>query len=227
MLIHITPTLLRPAASASFLMSKPSDLSCALVDVTLPELGLTLKAGRELAARTPYENKRWLVACRRQGQKAMVGLFIETGEHLDAFTVVTRWAVEGDTLLTHRVRHVILDREHDAVTDRMGFWNALSPRYGGFSNRWPANLMKVINRAVVEPRMDVLAADSHSHLNEIFEVHDVLSPAGLVRERSETIRTPTVERARLLWPRSLYGDRMPSIEAAFVVGADDHHRTAA
>ena len=70
MLIHITPRLLKPSSVG---------LTCGLIDVEVPELGLMLKEGRELVARTPYPNKRYLVASRKQGLKAIVGLFSYSG----------------------------------------------------------------------------------------------------------------------------------------------------
>lgn len=205
MLIHITPRLYRPTTVG---------LSCALVDVALPELGLVLRDGHELATRTPYDNKRYLVACRRKGQKAIVGLFIETTRPLDAFTVVTRWAVEGEALLTHRVRHVVVDHDHDAVTDNMALWRARSPALGGFPSRWPRSVPATWTPAEAQPRMDVLRIDAAPRG---VEVHDVVSAAGLIRERSEVFRMPTVERARLLHPRAIHGERMPTIDAAFQV----------
>ena len=188
MLIHITPRLFRPASVA---------LTCALVDVTLPELGLVLREGHELATRTPYDQKRYLVACRRKGQKAIVGLFIETPRPLDAFTVVTRWAVEGEALLTHRVRHVVVDRAHDAVTDNMALWRATSPSLGSFPNRWPRSVPATWIPAEAQPRMDVLRIDAGPRVGE---VTDEVSATGLIRERSEVFRMPTVERIQAaLW----------------------------
>ena len=212
MLIHITPRLLKPSSVG---------LTCGLIDVEVPELGLMLKEGRELVARTPYPNKRYLVASRKQGLKAIVGLFIDATSHIEAFTVITRWSVEGETLLTHRVHYVVLDHDHDAVTDSMVLWHATSKSLGGFTSRWP-QVPKEWTAANAQPRMDVLKHKAEQG-GRVGEVRDTVSPTGLIRERNETFRMPTVERARLLHPRlaTQFGgdrvERLPNIESAFKV----------
>nr|WP_289883625.1 DUF6012 family protein [Xanthomonas arboricola]MDN0205520.1 DUF6012 family protein [Xanthomonas arboricola pv. corylina]MDN0218452.1 DUF6012 family protein [Xanthomonas arboricola pv. corylina] len=55
------------------------------------------------SCRTSYPAKRYQVACRKIGRKAMNGLLIEAAGTVDRFCVVTRWAVEGEMLCTHEV----------------------------------------------------------------------------------------------------------------------------
>jgi hypothetical protein len=64
--------------------------------------------------------------------------------------------------------------------------------------------------------MDVLRGKGWSG-PRVGEVTDAVSATGLIRERSEVFRMPTVERARLLHPRAIHGERMPTIDAAFQV----------
>ncbi|MGV7193595.1 DUF6012 family protein [Xanthomonas axonopodis] len=94
MLIHISPRLLEPRGIST---------RCELIDITVAPFGLVLRNGIEVVARRPYPNKRYQVACRKIGRKAMNGLLIETTGTVDAFRVVTRWAVEGEMLCTHEV----------------------------------------------------------------------------------------------------------------------------
>lgn len=199
MLIHITPKLFRPMNAAT---------SCTLVDVAVPELDLILREGYEVVAR--------LVACRRTGQKATAGLLLETSAHLNSFTVITRWAIDGAAVITHCVQNVVLDNDYDAVTDSMVLWGAMSEGLGGFPDRWPAELKGRVP-AHAQPRMDVLKHDAESRQGD---VSDTISSAGMVHERHERFRVPTIERDRLLWPRGLGRDRMPPVTSAFV----SHHQ---
>ena len=114
MLIHITP---------SFLNCAVSGWNCDLVDLVIPEFDLHLVAGKDLLARRPYPNKNYHVVSAKSSRKALVGLLIDTPQHIRSFTAKTRWAVTEGYVVEHEVEYVITDDEHDAATDRMVLWN--------------------------------------------------------------------------------------------------------
>ncbi|EGD08785.1 hypothetical protein XVE_2960, partial [Xanthomonas vesicatoria ATCC 35937] len=112
MLIHLSPRLLEP---------KGIPTRCELVDIAIDPFGLLLRNGVEVVARRPYPNKRYQVACRKIGRMAINGLLIEAAGTVDAFRVVTRWAVEGEILCTHEVNYSLADQDHDAVSEDVLF----------------------------------------------------------------------------------------------------------
>jgi len=197
MLIHVTPQFLTCAGSGP---------DVELTDLYVPEFGLHLK-GSELATRQPFANRRYQVGCRNAGQKAVVGILIETPAHVDAYTVEARWRVASEHLVTHRTKYVVLDKEFGGVTDNMVFWYAMSPGPNGWRDRWP-DVHKDAVPANAQPRMDFLKAPMHlERVEQRFE-------NGHIKERTETFAMPTVERDRLLSSR-LAGERLPSLDSAF------------
>jgi hypothetical protein len=62
--MHIRPRLFSPFKNV------------ALIDLQINPLGIHLAAGVDLATRRPYPNKRFAVACRKEGQKAIDGGFL-------------------------------------------------------------------------------------------------------------------------------------------------------
>lgn len=205
MLIHIAPRL--------FLANHVSQ--CDLIDLTIDRFGLFLKSGKDLVVRRPYPNKRYLVACRKVGQKAIDGILIDVDERPESFVAIARWAVNADRVITHRVNYVVLDSQFDAVSDDMVLWHAMSPGLGGWGSRWP-EVDKDATPANSRPRMDVLPAEE-SGAKRVGDVRDTRGPNGLIIERTETCRLPTLERERLLSRR--VNDRVPDLEMAFVVAA--------
>lgn len=198
MLLHVTPRLLG------------APLRCELIDVLVPELGLTLQAGRDVTARQPYPNRHYQVACRQVGRKAIAGLFLETPDRIEAVNVITRWAIEGSLVATHRVRYELIDHDFDAATDNMTLWYAMSSGLGGWRSRWPA-FAEGWTPANAQPRMDVLRGRREGSHGEFT---DTVGRTGVITERRETFRMPTVERERLLQRTSLT-DRLPALEDAF------------
>lgn len=130
---------------------------------------------------------------------------------MQEFTAITRWAVDGDRVVEHRVKYVIVDQDHDAVTDYMVLWSGMSNGLGGFCSR-------VLEPSAVhvthKPRMDLVQGDRKG------EVEDRLDGRGRIIARSEVFKMPTVERERVLFKNSssLF-DRMPTAEMAFRAGA--------
>lgn len=205
MLIHVLPKLYVPLAGAI-------DLPVRLVDLTVEEMGLVLRGDRDLTIRRPYPNKCYWVGCRKVGQKAIAGLFIESEHFLSNYTVVTRWAVNADMVLTHRVEHVVIDSEFDTVSDLMTLWYGSGGSLGDFGARWP-ECYAGKPPVSVQPRMDVLAPSRGGSKREV-ELRDVYSDSGVVVRREEWFMVPTIERERLLG-RHAEIERLPAMEHAF------------
>jgi hypothetical protein len=203
MLIHIQPR---------FFTCGTSGPTVALIDVRVPELDLTLREGTDLVARQPYVNKRYWVAMRRQGRLALQGLRIETPTHLDSFTVETRWAINAGVLAIHRVSHIVLDAEFDAVSDHLLLWHRLSDGASGmWSRRWP-DCYGDRPAVDVQPGMTLSPSTRERALPVTYtRTH----PGEIIC--CETLHMHTLERDRLL-PRP-HLDRLPPPESAFHVGA--------
>ncbi len=203
MLLHIIPRL------RALRVGEPE---CRLVDVRCDALGLHLREGVELTARRPHPNKDYLVACRKVGQRAISGILVETDRRLDHFSVVTRWAVGAERLVTHHVRYFVLDDDFDALTDDMTLW------YGHanteWMSRWPAWAVGVAPLHA-QPLMEVA-----SHTKRAGTCADRVD-RGRIVERSEVFQLPTIERERIVAdaaPRNWRFGRLPVIEHAFKVG---------
>lgn len=200
MLLHITPRY----------YLKYSDVLVDLLDVSIPELNLILKAGEDLVVRTPHRNKCYKVACRKKGRKALNGIFIETDVAVRNFTVVTRWIVNA-SISTHVVHYHINDDEFDAATEEEFFWSGFSATpyrtrkkneegKESFSKRQPA--------MITDPE-DFEFCDEESHLT-----YNESDDAGIIRYRTETYNMPSVERERLCIP--FWGNkRLPLTEHSF------------
>lgn len=201
MLIHITPRFLTCAVSGP---------DCHLADLQIPEFGLHLEGGRDLVSRRPYPNKHYLVASRKTGQRLIDGILIETDVRVDEFTVMARWAVHAERVVTHRVRYILTDNEHDTVSDMMVLWGNWRARKG-----LGAHYMTVPpdwTPSTLQPRMDLTLG--HTRKGEIVDYRI----DGLVVERNETFRLPTIDRARLESLRQVF-DRLPTPASAFMVAA--------
>lgn len=177
MLLHLSPTLCNQGRDV------------ALVDVYVLPFGLRLVGGVDVVARRPYPNKTYHVACRKVGNKAVRGFLVEAPAPLTRWTVVSRWAVDAERLLTHTVRYQLLDSDFDAASDSMVLWYGTEAELGGWSDRIPpCHAGK--GTMQVEPRMRVTPPD-----------------------RCETFRLPTIEPARLV--QSVLDDRLPRLADAF------------
>lgn len=212
MLIHITPRFFTGNYA----------IPVQLVDVTVEPLGLVLRDGVDLAMCQPFPNKRIYVARRKVGRKAMNGLLIDTGEvRIKEFEVITRWAVFAGDVVTHRVKHVVLDEEFDAVSTDMILWHAMCASLGGWEPRVPA-LPSNASPASHMPRMAIMPEDREQRTGDVV---DRLNGAGMVKERHEVFSMPTIQPARLQNRR--LDDRLPRFEDAFTVPlARTGHRVA-
>lgn len=204
MLLHVTPKLHQPSERFH---------DAVLVDIRIPALGLHLREGRDVIARTPYPNKDYLVASRKFGRKSVAGFFIQAPAETREFTVTTRWAVSAEFVLTHTVEYSILDSDCDAASDNMMLWGNLHPSHGGWGSRWPS-VAKDWTPSSHAPQMDTYPKEISKSKRE-GDVRDVINDCGLIVARHERFRLPSLERDRVAMRNNLT-DRMPVIESAFV-----------
>lgn len=201
MLIHIRPRCLSPYPNV------------ALVDLRIQELDLHLIGGTDLDSRRPYPNKRYVVACRKVGRKAIDGILVETAKPVSAFTVEARWALEAEHVATHTVRYEVLDQDFDAVSDHMLLWGATSASLGGWTNRWPETVKGP--QVYAAPVLKILAG-AHEPLAEQKQLLRTLNPSGtLVAAQQERFILPSLEPERIL--QSRVWERTPKLEQAFLV----------
>lgn len=206
MLIHLTPKYFRRGPGAF-------DVDCQLIDYSIADIGLSLQAHKDLVIRTPFPNKHYLVACRKTGQKAIAGIFIDLNTQVAEFTATTRWLVDGEVEVTHRVHYMLADHDFDATTDNMLYWYGYQSSNEKWEARWPdchKNAVPVKRM----PRMDFLPQNPENPSRDgTFE--DTLSAVGdMLIERNETFIIPSIDRIRLTSTRATK-DRLPSIDHAF------------
>jgi len=156
LLLHITPKIWCPFSTFR---------TVELIDLKIEPLGLHLRDS-ELVARRPCPNKLIAVACRRQGRAALNGILIETPRPSeDKFTCITRWAILGEFLATHRVDYRLLDDDYDAASDDMTLWHGYVPEligvsplvFKGWTHRYPA-WVENLPPVAVEPKMEFILA---------------------------------------------------------------------
>lgn len=174
-----------------------SEIQLDLIDVSVPELNLTLKGDVDIVARTPYPNKCYQIVCRKKGRKAINGIFIETDKKLTNFTQITRWAVNGE-IATHKIHFHILDSDFDAITSEIMMWH---PFYDTpFSSRKSEIHEKWIP-AIDQPRMlAILENKKESQREQQRLIYNLVSDDGFIIERTEFFPIPTVETHRITVP---------------------------
>lgn len=202
MLIHISPRF----------YTGNHNIPVQLVDVTIEPLGVVLREGVELAMCQPYPNKHFYVACRKVGHEATNGLLLDLGpKRVKEFEVVTRWAVFAGDVVTHRVKHVVLDEEFDAVSTNMILWHAMSKGLGGWESRMPS-LPDNASPASHMPRMAIMPEDREQRTGD---VTDRLNRSGMITERHEVFFMPTIQPLRLQNFR--LDNRLPKFQDAFEI----------
>lgn len=184
MLIHISPRLLVPAGFS---------LPCELIDIRIKEFDLQLTGGRDAVARQPFPNKRYYVACRKKGRRAINGLLIEVPGHVPVFTVITRWSIGAEVVLRHQVRYVVLDEQFEAVTDYKLLW----------CERFLPILREQKEPVLVLPFMELMRGN--------------IVPI----ERREVFRLMTLKAEQLQPGYTCVNERLPSRDMAFQVKTEE------
>lgn len=116
---------------------------------------LLSKGAAAISARRPYPNKRYSVVCRKQGNKAIDGLLIETDEGKMQIKVTTRWSVGENFIATHLVHYELVDDDFGAATEHMGLWHATHLASTHWPDRFP-EWARGLSSCEVEPKMEVV-----------------------------------------------------------------------
>jgi hypothetical protein len=124
MKVHLIPSI----------FNKYHDVTTELLDITFPELNLTLKRGEELNVGRPYPNKMISIA-HISGQKALNGFIVDIPDKFNQFSMITRWILDAEIIATHRVNFTITDRDFDIATQDPVMWYATGDN--SQDDRWP------------------------------------------------------------------------------------------
>jgi hypothetical protein len=206
MLIHITPRMYIPHRVAS----------CELASLNIKEFGLKLTE-KDLMARKPYPNKRFWVACRRKGQRAISGILLTTDLPVTSFTVEAHWVIDGHQQpFTHVTNYRVLDSAHELVSDNMLLWYSFESRGEEWESRW-APAYKHLSPAQASPKMEIFPRQRGADPAEKHR-RDTLGVEGFIEQRSEDFQMLTLEPERLFSPRT-FSDRMPSRDSAILVSS--------
>lgn len=163
-----------------------------LLDVSVPEIDLTLVGGRDLAVRTPFPNKNWLIVGAR-GNPPTDGLLIDVGDET-RLTMTTRWEIEGRRTITHEVHVEAVGETRDVVAAHSTLW----ARYGSGDWTWDD-----VSRPWMSPvgtiRLDALMREEVGSGPAC--VRDVEEEVvdGRLALRRERLEVPSVERERYEW----------------------------
>lgn len=116
MLIHLTPSVYNPY----------KDVPVEIISLHIEELDLTLTGNEDLTLRKPYANKCWYVACRKVGNKAMVGIIIDSPVVLEDFTLRVEYKIRGiqHTQVTH---YYVYTKDLNIVSDCSLAWTLSQP----------------------------------------------------------------------------------------------------
>jgi hypothetical protein len=225
MLIHFTPRILEyPSNQHS--ESGFSVFKTELAHIEIPEFNLVLVGGKDVVKRYPYKNKRYAVACRKIGRKAISGILLDVPYRVGEFTTKTYWEIyiivpegckeykEGiccyDAL--HTVKYNILDSEFDLASDNIMLW--IERKNLNFQNRKPEYTNDIIQMKAW-PCYDIFPRERQGY----FE--DKILDFGMIQKRTEIFKIPTVESERMLKHQKEFDvfkeARLPTMEMVFKV----------
>ncbi|CND62630.1 DUF6012 family protein [Yersinia enterocolitica] len=195
-----------------------SYIDVRLIDVTIPELSLELKADEDITTRRPFPNKCYEVICRKKGTKAIQGFYVNTDKFISNFTLITRWAINGE-ISVHRVHFHVMDTDFDAVTDCILMWNDFHNT--PYRSRGHTESKGWIP-ATDQPRMVTMICDIKEERREIDSIYNCTGGGNIIRERVEYYAVPTVERDRLAAP-IWFNERFPALEDAFAAKVTEEY----
>lgn len=198
MLIHIIPKI----------FNRYRHIHVGLIDVALPEFGLTLRNGSDVTIGRPYPNKGISVVRLTGGRKAVEGFFLKVDNDVQAFTVLTRWALNAEAVLLHRVEYSILDDDYGWCSQNPVLWSATGD--DETENRWVGThrtpckynpTMTVVIDGRDDPR-EGLVKDEYA--------------GDILKSRVEKYAMPTIKKNQLFRRCSQENDRMPSPDTALI-----------
>ena len=67
-------------------------------------------------------------------ETALDGIIFDAPQGTMEFSTMVRWAVEAETIVTHRVDYKVLDEEFDLASDNMGLWYAACESLAGVTS---------------------------------------------------------------------------------------------
>ena len=177
--------------------------------VEIPELEITLNAGKELMTGHPYPNKRYCVACPK-GRTHYDGFFIQTPMRVPDFTTKMYWKLANGLIIAHEVTQITTDTEFPTTSWTASKWCGVYGR-PWIASRYPENAPPPVK---LQPTM-IFETDSEDDAesrccNEIINFGGSL---GIIKS-SETYHVPTINPERLL--DSVFpSERLPPLETAF------------
>ncbi|MDS1820758.1 DUF6012 family protein [Vibrio parahaemolyticus] len=212
MLYHITPQIR---------CSKYGNIAIELLDITIPELDLNLKEGSDVVVRKPYPNKNYLVACRKIGKKAIDGILINSEVKLSEYTVITRWVLNRELVISHVVKNRVLDDEHELVSDNMCNLYGTTIDNKNYPHRFPQWFLD----ANVSPLQANTCMDIDSQVIEGYLCGDertsMLGNQKVILSRVQCRDLPTVSLEQVI--RGGLSDRFPEISDAFNVDRSEQN----
>lgn len=204
MLLHLIPKLSNTYLAAS---------GIKLLDLFIPELKLSLVGGKDLVAGRPYPNKAIYVARKKRGRLPTHGLLIETDRPVERFSMIVRWEDSMAGIYKHVVTFFVADDDHDAVSMDMTLWG-LQPK-AAFENRHIFMKAQEGSPMMIQPRIDTRAEGKGGCYEDRWHKGGHL-------ERIEVFVMPTIERARLWSPGTLFGHCMPQPQDILNVKVKDY-----
>lgn len=199
MKVHLTPSII----------NRYHDVTVQLIDLHFPELNLTLKEGVDVVVCTPYPNKTILVARGKKGRKALNGIIVDLTDDVSNFTMIARWSIDAERVVTHKVNFEIVDKEYDIATQDPVMWYATGDKTQ--EDRWPCEFKTPCN---FNPRMKVLFNEIDSSKEGDFKDH--YENSWLIT-RVENYKLPSIKSSHLYGRYNPHIDRMPNIADAFLV----------
>lgn len=198
MLIHLTP---------KFLCCTYSGYDVELKSACIPELGLALNGGVEIATRRPYPNKNYVVGCRKVGKKAIAGIFIQCTKPIQEFTLINTWLVYGEKEVVHTIKYQVQDSDYETVSDQMLLWHNMTNANKEYTARTTPQSDKG-PPTKAQPRMGI--DPNHARVGDFIDSLE----DGMVVRRDEQFYLPTLQVERVL-NNPYWGSRLPQLDQAF------------
>ncbi|EPH0302014.1 MULTISPECIES: DUF6012 family protein [Pseudomonas aeruginosa group] len=104
---------------------------------------------------------------------------------IQEYTAVSRWAINAEIVVTHRVSYTVLDDEFDLVSDNMLLWSSQPQRHGGWKENntlyIAADHLMLDGRIAPRPGFGLFKTgfrltESHAPRPSIWSVPDWLNP---------------------------------------------------
>ncbi|MFB2639883.1 DUF6012 family protein [Shewanella bicestrii] len=197
MLIHIIPKILNL-----------TDYQVRLLDLNIPDFSISLKAGIDVSLKKPYPNSKYQVVCIGNDNRPTKGFYLEHVNHINEFSVITRWAIDHfDVALSHIVHYKLADDDYGAMSDDH---TLLHPSFEFESRRLDTDIPNN-----TQPRMDVLVNNEAHKRGAKVGLYDEYCDGVLVK-RIEHITIRTIQIERLL-AKSKHDEFFPSTKQRLIV----------